>query len=364
MSTFSINGADGVIVQVPAGEYYFNTKARARRMMLNSLSLEARQIYACLELATMGFQQELAVTMANGKKILLTNAHIQDQTALSKQNVRRGLAELEAAGLVERRGIAGGPLHKGKIEIYCWAEPREPKEKRESRPTTIPVWFPTSWEPFKPLIRRFKLQLLSDLGVQRDYVLAEGEELALRLQNTEKVVVSFLNGVCAAAPLNKDERTERTGRERTPPPPYPPPQVEIILEEEEPPPSIVEPEPPPATPEPAAVSTEVIPASPNSWETFKSLYPKERLDWKAKAKFKAMPAAERIHALQQLIRYMQSERWNDQDGRWIPNASNWLETYEVDPPPLIRLANIKEQKVLADLQFTLKAYTAMYGGKK
>lgn len=140
--------------------------------------------------------------------------------------------------------------------------------------------------------------------------------------------------------------------ERSPPPPLTPPPVESVHEEEEPPPSIVEPPTPPVAAEVQAVAAEVIPASPNSWETFKSLYPKERLDWKAKAKFKAMPAPERIHALRQLIRYMQSERWNDQDGRWIPNASNWLETYEVDPPPLIRIASAAAIKMEASMNLT------------
>ena len=63
---FDIQGADGSTIQVQAGEYYFNTKARCKRMMLNSLSADARRVYACLELATMGFQQELAVTMEKG----------------------------------------------------------------------------------------------------------------------------------------------------------------------------------------------------------------------------------------------------------------------------------------------------------
>jgi hypothetical protein len=57
---FKITGADGERIDIPAGEYYFNTKARARRMMLNFLSPEARRVYACMELATMGFQQELS----------------------------------------------------------------------------------------------------------------------------------------------------------------------------------------------------------------------------------------------------------------------------------------------------------------
>ena len=39
-------------------------------MMQNSLSSEARQVYACLELATMGLQQELAVVMERARDAL------------------------------------------------------------------------------------------------------------------------------------------------------------------------------------------------------------------------------------------------------------------------------------------------------
>ena len=44
---FEIAGADDRIIGVPPGSYYFNAKARCRRMMQDSLSGEARRVYAC-----------------------------------------------------------------------------------------------------------------------------------------------------------------------------------------------------------------------------------------------------------------------------------------------------------------------------
>lgn len=87
---FELTGADAATIAISPGEYYFNTKARCRRIMLNSLSNEARRVYACLELATMGFQQEEAVTMEDGKKRPLAPADICRLTELAKQEVRSG----------------------------------------------------------------------------------------------------------------------------------------------------------------------------------------------------------------------------------------------------------------------------------
>ena len=126
---FEIECADGATIEVPAGQFYINTKARCRRMMLNSLSSQARQVYACLELGTMGFQQEKAVVMERGQQRPMTPADVKRMTALSKQHVRRGMVELEEEGLAERRG-GDGALQNGKVELFSWATPREGKPKK------------------------------------------------------------------------------------------------------------------------------------------------------------------------------------------------------------------------------------------
>ena len=72
----------------------------------------------------MAWKQELAVIMDGGKTRLLTPADIRKQTGLVKQNVSRGLAELDDAGLAERRSDDDKPLRNGHILIYSWASPR------------------------------------------------------------------------------------------------------------------------------------------------------------------------------------------------------------------------------------------------
>jgi len=193
---FLIKGADRKTVSIPPGEYYFNTKARIRRQMQNSLSPEGRRVYACLELATMGFQQEKAVTMKGGKIRALTRADISEETGLSPQHVRRAIVELEEAGLAERRGMEDGPLHKGKVELFSWAVPRAPKTQNGSqRAAPIPEWFPEDWQPLKTLISRLKLTISIDEGAARDY-LEEGRAIADDFRESEAAARQFLEKIC------------------------------------------------------------------------------------------------------------------------------------------------------------------------
>jgi DNA-binding Lrp family transcriptional regulator len=202
----SIIGADGKVIVVPPGEFYMSVKDRARRMMRNSLCTDARRVYACLELATMGFRQELAVTMAEGKLRPLTPGDIAKQTGLSNQNVRRALAELERAGLAKRVADDGKDLRHGHIRIYCWAYPRPTEEGKGGSPARLlPGWFPESWEPFRPLISRFKLSLTADEAVARDYF-EEGAVIARELQKATEAAARFLERVRARPRLNKEER--------------------------------------------------------------------------------------------------------------------------------------------------------------
>jgi DNA-binding transcriptional ArsR family regulator len=208
--SWEIAGADGQPIYIEDGEWYMNTKARARRMMLNSLSPEARQIFACLELACMGFHQELAVKLRKGRKVPLRSFDIQEQTGLSRQNVRRGLAELEAAGLVERRADDAGALRKGHVLIYCFAEPRHVEANFVvSARLQFPDWWPETWTPLTKLFTRHKLFPSIDEESARDYK-EEGDEVARSYQQAEIVALRFAERVCARRRSNKEERTERT----------------------------------------------------------------------------------------------------------------------------------------------------------
>ena len=188
-------------------------------------------MHACLELATMAFKHEKAVKMTRQGLVPLTPADLAEQTGLSKQHVRRALAELEALGLAERRGVNGGPLHKGRVEIYSWAVPREPKEENGSHARLpFPSWVPLdSWASLLSLANRLRIEIPQEIGSARDSLLPEGEEIARRLQEDEMVARAFLERVRAQGAHNKDEITERT-IEKEPPPTSPP----VLVPEPEP----------------------------------------------------------------------------------------------------------------------------------
>jgi biotin operon repressor len=243
---FKLRAGDGTELLVPDGEYYFNTKARGRRMMLNSLSSDARRVYACLELATMGFQQELAVTMERGEQRPLTPTDIGQQTGLSRQNVRRGFEELEDAGLALRQALDGGALRKGHVLLYSWAVPRQPKKEDCSRARLqLPDWFPESWEPLKSLISRYKYSVTVDEVAAGDYK-DEIDAAARAYKEAEMVAVRALEKVCARAQSPRASSYRKNGKniERTaaavlpgatPPPPSPnllPAPIEALVARE------------------------------------------------------------------------------------------------------------------------------------
>ena len=160
---FKLRGSDGNTIQVPPGEFYFNTKACCRRMMLNSLTGPARQVYACVELHAKGYRREICVIKENGRIRRLTVSDIGGETKLDPGTVRRALRELEAAGLVERKAInPERPLIKGNVGIYCHAFPQAVKTPpiEGTRALNIPLWFPESdeeWKELKAFFRRNRI---------------------------------------------------------------------------------------------------------------------------------------------------------------------------------------------------------------
>jgi hypothetical protein len=214
-SSLQIRSASGEPIDVPNGEYYLNPKARPRRMMLNSLSKDARQVYACLETMTMFFRQELAVVMEKGILRPATPTDIVQRTGLDDQRVRRGLEELEDQGLGERQADDGGALRKGHVNIYSWAEPRsiKCKEDNSGAPLESSLHFPPEWAALQPLINRWKLEFNLDES-SCALLLSEGEAVARAYQEAEKLARAFLERVCAHPRPNKEEIKERNTSER------------------------------------------------------------------------------------------------------------------------------------------------------
>jgi hypothetical protein len=311
-----------------------------------SLSSEASRVHACLELHTMGFRQERAVRLHKGQLIPITPALIAQETGLSKQHVRRALEELEYHGLAERRPITGTALTKGNVEIYSWAVPRGSARDQNGSHARLPFpgWFSESLKPLVPIINhlRYKLpqELPGDLPDGADAYISALEEAARSYQEAEKVARGLLERVCARQRINKEESNRKDILEIPPPPPPPPPPVEGTNrrsdDDEDRSQKITQPQtrtPPPEPPH----SPQPDPKPQNLYQEFKEAYPKDHFDEaKAKRIFLSLSPAKQKRAIARLREvYVLCERWRDQNGRWIPLASTFLnsDSYDADPPP-------------------------------
>jgi hypothetical protein len=84
--------------------------------------------------------------------------------------------------------------------------------------------------------------------------------------------------------------------------------------------------------------------SKSLYRIFKAEYPAGHFDEpKTKPSFEKKTKTEQRHVLDRLRVYLDCERWKDEGGAWIPLSSKWLETYEADPPPLIKKKNRKSK---------------------
>lgn len=230
---------------VKRGGFYTTSKARTQRMMREGITSEARQVYACLELATMGFQQELAVIREKDRTITLRSEHLCQQTGLSKQHVRRAIVELETAGLAERRSVDGKPLGQGNIAIYSWAVPREGQTDRDSarepRAATFFANLSPHYSPLDSFAKTHKInppEAISDesLVAARGY-LDEALEAVAQAEIAKQVAIAKLKTAFAQATANKEERniekqeSRYVGKDAEPtdqPTPVPPPEPEPI----------------------------------------------------------------------------------------------------------------------------------------
>lgn len=73
------------------------------------------------------------------------------------------------------------------------------------------------------------------------------------------------------------------------------------------------------------------------YDQFKKLYPPDHFnEAEAKPSFEGLKPEDKRRCLERLNEYLACERWQSDEGRWIPLASNWLTKWDADPPPVIR----------------------------
>ena len=109
---------------VKPGEWYIDTKARAKRAMrCRSFSPVAR-FHIRMGLATMGFRQELGVMLVDGKEVPITPDVLCRDTGVNRKHFRQYWDQYEADGFGRSEGLT-----KGSILLYGWAIPRERAKK-------------------------------------------------------------------------------------------------------------------------------------------------------------------------------------------------------------------------------------------
>jgi hypothetical protein len=75
------------------------------------------------------------------------------------------------------------------------------------------------------------------------------------------------------------------------------------------------------------------------YQQFKASYPEGHFDEpKAKPAFDKLSLADKRICIERVQVYVACKNWNDDNGYWIPLASNWLKTYKLDPPPSLKRA--------------------------
>lgn len=109
---------------IKPGEYFCESKLKWERAMTARCFPPAARIYACLALATSGFQDEKAWKLVNGKRVDLTPDDVSSRTQTSRKHFREYMEELRLDGMADVRGST-----KGHVELYAWQVPLPPVEK-------------------------------------------------------------------------------------------------------------------------------------------------------------------------------------------------------------------------------------------
>lgn len=156
---------------VGAGQWYTEAIAFTERAArAGDLSADALRLLFLLRLHTIRYRSERAITMSNNKRRLLTPNDLVKGSGLSRQNVRRGLVELEDAGYAERKPVGDGGLREGNVQLWCWTVPRAAKTPRpvNKQDYGLPP-------EVVSMVRRFRIPLPSDFvatGAYKAFVVA------------------------------------------------------------------------------------------------------------------------------------------------------------------------------------------------
>ena len=365
------------------GEWFHASKPALKGGMRPTFELKAR-VWCCGRLHAESYQGELALGMFRGKKIPLSPAGIAKELhdealafyaeagknlrdeekktlKVSRQNVRRALAELEEEGVAERRTVEGLLLRDlsheqlrrlpiGRIRLYFFVRPRPAKRVPDVIKydyVSFPFLSPSEGRLFSKILRRFELDpvpyVAGDAYVQETAkrALAEYQQVEsvarTDYEKTENVAAETLKkslDVAAATERivsNPVSNSVRNGDSGAAP-------ASSVLRAIDNNPSSSSAFPLVSGPAPPLRGRKAEEEdSPSLYQTFKYEYPAGRFDEpKSKPAFEKKTKAQQREVIERLRVYLASPRWKSDGGCWVPFASTWLkDDYLSQPPPVL-----------------------------
>ena len=370
---------------IKPGEYQYITKPQLRVMQRPYQPLKA-QVWATGMLHSVGYQGELATKLVNGRRVAITQSDIAAELhriavryyadggiptpdleehgaklRWSKHDLRRVLVDLEQEGVAERKTKNGKPLRElakteaenlsgGQIRMFFYQRPKPADTKLvqsqwESVKAAAPDEPGPESEPDRgafnaplPPPIRLILKVFQIGPVEKGQISTPEYQNAVTAAYLEakKVFLEKMNGFAdqggiECTPSADAIRTPQGGTTST----------QSVIKGE----TTVE-RKVGSSSSSAVADTDHLKAEEEDslsatslYAEFKRTYPRTRFDEpRAKTAFQNLSIIEQRNCIKRLQVYLACDRWKDQDGRWIPLASNWLKSYDADPPPLIRRA--------------------------
>jgi hypothetical protein len=189
-----------------------------------------------------------------------------------------------------------------------------------------------------PLLKHYRINFPPGF-VTDSATISELQHLAQVTYEAELSLRNYADCLRGRASLNKEESNGKEPLKVTGPPP---PSC----------PDAVGARPAKADEEDSAVLVVETP----QYATLKALYPRQRFDEPTvKPLIESMGVAQQAHVIQRLKIYLNCERWQaslkEDEGQYIPFASNWLPKCDADPPPRLRKrADVQQDDDAAKIQ--------------
>jgi hypothetical protein len=194
---------------IKEGEWFIDSKARAKRAMTSKCFSPAARLHIWLGLATMGFQTQLATKMETGRRVPATPKDACAAVGIRREHFHKHFKELESMGLAECRGST-----KGRVELYGWALPR-PVDVKKIVTETVTI-FDGCPSDLAPLLKRYRVSFPPGF-VTDSVTISELQRLAQVTFEAESSLRKYADCLRGGLRLNKEESNGKEPSKETTP---------------------------------------------------------------------------------------------------------------------------------------------------